>query len=50
MQLVEQHMIDQKDVRYALIDAACFASKNLYLVVHPVRIVIPRTKPKASGQ
>ncbi len=30
MQLVEQHVIDQKDARYAVIDAACFASKNLY--------------------
>jgi putative transposase len=30
MQLVEQHVIDQHDARYAVIDAACFASKNLY--------------------
>jgi hypothetical protein len=30
MQQVEQHVIDQKDARYAVIDAACFASKNLY--------------------
>src|ERR1019366_4245567 len=30
MQLVEQHIIDQKDARYNVIDAACFASKNLY--------------------
>jgi len=30
MQLVEQHVIDQKDQRYPAIDAAAFASKNLY--------------------
>ncbi len=30
MQLVEQHVIQQKDVRFAAIDAAAFASKNLY--------------------
>jgi putative transposase len=30
MHLVEQHVIDQKDARYPVIDAACFASKNLY--------------------
>lgn len=30
MQLVEQHVIQQKDARYAAIDAAAFASKNLY--------------------
>jgi len=30
MQLVEQHVIDRKDPRYAAIDAAAFASKNLY--------------------
>lgn len=30
MQLVEQHIIDQKDQRYQAIDAAAFASKNLY--------------------
>jgi putative transposase len=30
MQLVEQHVIDRKDPRYAVIDAAAFASKNLY--------------------
>ncbi|GCF08016.1 RNA-guided endonuclease InsQ/TnpB family protein [Dictyobacter arantiisoli] len=30
MQLVELHVIDQKDGRYTAIDAACFASKNLY--------------------
>src|SRR5712692_3359456 len=30
MQLVEQHIIDRKDPRYAVIDAAAFASKNLY--------------------
>jgi hypothetical protein len=30
MQLVEQHVIDQKDSRYGAIDAAAFASKNLY--------------------
>jgi putative transposase len=30
MQLVEQHVIDRKDPRYAMIDAAAFASKNLY--------------------
>ncbi len=30
MQLVEQHVIDQKDPRFAAIDAATFASKNLY--------------------
>jgi putative transposase len=30
MQLVEQHIIDPKDARYTVIDAACFASKNLY--------------------
>lgn len=30
MQLTEQHIIDRKDPRYAVIDAAAFASKNLY--------------------
>ena len=30
MQLTEQHVIDRKDPRFALIDAAAFASKNLY--------------------
>src|SRR5215467_2573154 len=30
MQLVEQHMISRHDPRYAIIDAAAFASKNLY--------------------
>jgi putative transposase len=30
MQLVEQHIIDRNDPRYATIDAAAFASKNLY--------------------
>jgi putative transposase len=30
MQLVEQHVIDRKDPRYAIIDAAAFKSKNLY--------------------
>ena len=30
MQRVEQHVIDKKDTRYAIIDAAAYASKNLY--------------------
>src|SRR6266498_3887147 len=30
MQLVEQHMIDRNDPRYAVIDEAAFKSKNLY--------------------
>ncbi len=30
MQLVEQHVIDRNDPRFALIDAAAFKSKNLY--------------------
>src|SRR5579863_8127236 len=30
MQLVEQHVISRTDPRYAAIDAAAFASKNLY--------------------
>src|SRR5258708_2406873 len=30
MQLVEQHLIKKTDPRYPAIDAACFASKNLY--------------------
>src|SRR6266480_816199 len=30
MQLVEQHVIDRNDPRYTVIDAAAFASKNLY--------------------
>jgi putative transposase len=30
MQLVESHIIKSTDPRYAKIDAACFASKNLY--------------------
>jgi putative transposase len=30
MQLVEQHIIQQTDSRFALIDAAAFAAKNLY--------------------
>jgi putative transposase len=30
VKLVEQHVIDKHDPRYAVIDAAAFASKNLY--------------------
>ena len=30
MQLVEQHVIDRRDPRYAIIDEAAFKSKNLY--------------------
>ena len=30
MKLVEQHSIDRYDPRFAVIDPACFASKNLY--------------------
>ena len=30
MQLVEQHVIDRNDPRFAALDAAAFASKNLY--------------------
>ncbi len=30
MQLTEQHVIDRDDPRYSVIDAAAFASKNLY--------------------
>jgi putative transposase len=30
MRLVEQHVISPNDLRYKIIDAACFASKNLY--------------------
>src|SRR5450755_3556325 len=30
MQLVEQHVIERNDMRYAVIDTAAFASKNLY--------------------
>jgi putative transposase len=30
MQLVEQHVVPKRDPRYAAIDAAAFASKNLY--------------------
>ena len=30
MQLVEQHVIDKNDPRYAMIDEAAFKSKNLY--------------------
>jgi transposase len=30
LQLVEQHVISKTDPRYALIDSAAFASKNLY--------------------
>lgn len=30
MQLVEQHVINRNDARFALIDAAAFAAKNLY--------------------
>jgi putative transposase len=30
VQLVEQHVIDRKDPRFAVIDAAAFKSKNLY--------------------
>jgi putative transposase len=32
MQLVEKHIIQRTDPSYAIIDAACFASKNLYNV------------------
>lgn len=38
MQLVEQHCIDTEDARYAVIDTAAFASKNLYnAALYPVR-------------
>ncbi len=30
MQLVESHIVKSTDLRYSKIDAACFASKNLY--------------------
>jgi IS605 OrfB family transposase len=30
MKLVEQHIIDRQDPRFAVIDPACFASKNLF--------------------
>ena len=30
MRLVEQHSIEKNDPRYAAIDAAAFAAKNLY--------------------
>src|SRR5712691_1002370 len=30
MQLVERHVIERTDPRFAIIDAAAFASKNLY--------------------
>ena len=30
MQLVEQHVIDRADKRFAAIDAAAFKAKNLY--------------------
>ena len=30
MKLVEQHIIERNDPRFAVIDAAAFASKNLY--------------------
>jgi putative transposase len=30
MKLVEQHILDRYDPRFAVIDPACFASKNLY--------------------
>jgi putative transposase len=36
MQLTEQHLIRKGDPRYAAIDAAAFASKNLYnQAIHP---------------
>ena len=35
MQLVEQHIISTSDSRYAVIDAAAFASKNLYNAMYP---------------
>jgi hypothetical protein len=31
MQLVEQHLVRKGDPRYPVIDAAAFASKNLYV-------------------
>lgn len=38
MQLVEQHVIDKHDPRYAAIDAAAFAAKNLYnLALYEIR-------------
>ncbi len=37
MQLVERHCIAKSDERYAVIDAACFASKNLYNYANMVR-------------
>jgi hypothetical protein len=51
MQLVEQHRIDRHDSRFAAIDAAAFASKNLYnalgrrgCVVQPVRVNLPNRR------
>jgi putative transposase len=34
MRLVEQHRIDRHDMRFAAMDAAAFASKNLYNAAH----------------
>jgi hypothetical protein len=36
MQLVERHVIEQTDSRFAAIDAAAFASKNLYNAANSV--------------
>jgi hypothetical protein len=33
MQLVEQHVIDRKDPRYAMIDEAAFKSKTIMSVL-----------------
>jgi hypothetical protein len=42
MQLVEQHVIDRKDPRFAVIDKAAFASKNLYNAALYENGTIPR--------
>jgi hypothetical protein len=41
MQLVEQHVINRNDPRYAIIDEAAFKSKNLYnaMFFGPIRAI-----------
>jgi len=44
MKLVEQHLIAKGDPRYAAIDAAAFASKNLYNPESPRSLTTSRRR------
>ena len=48
MQLTEQHVIGRDDPRYQAIDAAAFASKNLYNAALYVMVKQPVTKKEQN--